>query len=436
VRRRLIAASLAVTSTVVLAFLVPLALLVREVARDRALTTAERDAGAVIPVLAATTAPDVVESAVARTSSGRAGRLSVFLPDGTVAGAPATMDADVRLARDRKRAFSSSVPTGVAVFSPVLLPSGDAAVVRVLVPRADLDAGVTRSWRALAAVGGTLILFGVGIADRLARTVVAPVLALSEAAGRVAEGDLAARVSPSGPPEVAKAGAAFNVLADRIVELLAAERELVADLSHRLRTPVTALRLDAEAVTDGEQRQRVLDDLDGIEEAVSALIREARHPIRADLLAVCDVGTVLRDRTAFWSALADDQDRRWSLDVAEGTFMARTLRADLEAAVDALFGNVFAHTPEGAGFRVSVYPTSGRRVAIVIDDDGPGFVSGQVFERGRSGAGSTGLGLDIARRTASASGGSLEVSTRPGGGGRVVMTLALAEGGAAPTPRP
>jgi signal transduction histidine kinase len=235
---------------------------------------------------------------------------------------------------------------------------------------------------------------------------------------------------------VAKAGAAFNVLADRIVELLAAERELVADLSHRLRTPVTALRLDAEAVTDGEQRQRVLDDLDGIEEAVSALIREARHPIRADLLAVCDVGTVLRDRTAFWSALADDQDRRWSLDVAEGTFMARTLRADLEAAVDALFGNVFAHTPEGAGFRVSVYPTSGRRVAIVIDDDGPGFVSGQVFERGRSGAGSTGLGLDIARRTASASGGSLEVSTRPGGGGRVVMTLALAEGGAAPTPRP
>jgi signal transduction histidine kinase len=335
------------------------------------------------------------------------------------------MDADVRLARDRKRAFSSSVPTGVAVFSPVLLPSGDAAVVRVLVPRSDLDAGVTRSWLALAAVGGTLILFGVGIADRLARTIVAPVRDLSEAAGRVAEGDLAARVSPSGPPEVAKAGAAFNVLADRIVELLAAERELVADLSHRLRTPVTALRLDAEAVTDVEQRQRVLDDLDGIEEAVSALIREARHPIRADLLAVCDVGTVLRDRTAFWSALADDQERLWSLDVADGTFVVRALRADVEAAFDALFGNVFAHTPEGAGFRVSVYPTSGRRVAIVIDDDGPGFVSGQVFERGRSGAGSTGLGLDIARRTASVAGGSLDVSTRPGGGGRVVVTLAL-----------
>lgn len=424
-RRQLILAAVAVTSTVVLAFLIPLALLVREVARDRALTAAERDAGAVIPVLATTTDPDVVESAVARTNAGRRGRLSVFLPDGAIIGAVAAIDPDVRLARDRKRAFSSSASTGVAVFSPVLLSGGDAAVVRVLVPTADLEAGVAGSWLALAAVGATLVFFGVVLADRLARTIVDPVRALGQAAERVTLGDLGARVVPSGPPEVVKAGTAFNVLAERIVELLAAEREFVADLSHRLRTPITALRLDAEAVTETQQRQRVLDDVAGIEAAVSAIIREARHPIRADLLVPCDVASVLRDRFGFWSVLAEDQDRACSLDLATGTFMVRSLRADLEAAFDALLGNVFTHTPEGAGFRVSIHTTDPQALSIVVDDDGPGFEGDHALERGRSGASSTGLGLDIARRTASAAGGTLEISSRREGGARVVMTLPL-----------
>ena len=85
-------------------------------------------------------------------------------------------------------------------------------------------------------------------ADRVARGVVRPVADLAHTAERLGAGDLDARVEPAGPPEIVEVGHTLNRLAGRIVELLAAERELVADLSHRLRTPITALRLDAEAL--------------------------------------------------------------------------------------------------------------------------------------------------------------------------------------------
>lgn len=420
-RRRLVVAALAVTSTVVLAFLVPLGLLVREVARDRALTAAERDAGAIVPVLATTTAAGVVESAIDRTNAGQANRLSVFLPGGEVLGRPAVVDADVRLAREQRRAFSSAAPQGVAIFSPVLLPGGGAAIIRVLVEDAELQRGVVPSWVALAGVGLTLIGVGVFIADRLAVTVVRPVRDLSAAAGRIAGGDLGARVDPDGPTEVFTAGVSFNVLAERIVELLAAERELVADLSHRLRTPLTALRLDVEAFSEAEGRTRVLEDVDAVEAAVSEMIREARHPIRTDLSPACDLAAVLRERLGFWAALAEDQSRPWSVDVGLDRLVVPVVRTDLEAAIDVLVGNVFAHTPEGAGCRVRAVPSAGV-VIVTFDDDGPGFET-DVVERGRSGSGSTGLGLDIARRTASSVGGDLRISTRPGGGGRIEMTL-------------
>jgi signal transduction histidine kinase len=188
------------------------------------------------------------------------------------------------------------------------------------------------------------------------------------------------------------------------------------------------LRLDAEGVADADQRARVLEDIEGLEAAVSALIREARQPLRSGLPVATDVVQVLRDRTAFWSALADDQSRAWAVDLPTGAMPVRVHRTDLEAAIDVLLDNVFAHTPEGAGFRVTVSRVLGADVAqVIVDDDGPGFGDGAVVDRGTSLGGSTGLGLDIAKRTAAEGGGSFEISTRSGGGGRVVLSLPLAD---------
>jgi signal transduction histidine kinase len=94
---------------------------------------------------------------------------------------------------------------------------------------------------------------------------------------------------------------------------------------------------------------------------------------------------------------------------------------DLAAAVDALLENVFAHTPEGTPMAVSV--ELGRDDAMVlIADEGPGIVRAAV-SRGRSGGGSTGLGLDIVRRTAESSGGCLEVGATESGGAAMLMRL-------------
>jgi signal transduction histidine kinase len=414
---------------VVLAFSVPLALLVRGVARDRALTAAERDAAAVVPVLSVSADVGVLASAIARTDAGQARRMTVFLPNGTAVGAPGNVDANVRLARSERRSFSSSVAGGISIVSPVVVADGSTAVVRVLVPAGQLDAGVRRSWIALGGVGVALIAIGVLAADRVARATAAPVERLTEAADKLAGGDLGARVQPGGPPEIVRAGSTFNALADRVLELLAAERELVADLSHRLRTPMTALRLDAEGVADSDQRARVLEDIEGLEDALSALIREAREPLRSGLPAVADAVTVLRERASFWSALADDQGRVWEVDLPSIAMPVRLDRGQLEAAIDVLLDNVFVHTPEGTGLRISATrpPTGAPAIRIVIDDDGPGFANEGVLDRGTSYGGSTGLGLDIAKRTAAACGGSFDVSTRDGGGGRAVLLLPLAD---------
>ncbi len=96
---------------------------------------------------------------------------------------------------------------------------------------------------------------------------------------------------------------------------------------------------------------------------------------------------------------------------------------DLTAAVDALLENVFAHTPEGAGMWIQVTDLPGGGASLLVEDNGPGLPRISVDARGESDAGSTGLGLDIVRRTAEASGGSLTLGNTGWGGASVRIDL-------------
>jgi signal transduction histidine kinase len=153
---------------------------------------------------------------------------------------------------------------------------------------------------------------------------------------------------------------------------------------------------------------------------VDDVIRAARSPVR-DGPVRCDAVAVVAERVAFWQVLAEDQGRPWSVDLPTGPVPVRVSAEDLAAAVDALLGNVFAHTPDSASVEVRITET-GARVAVEVADRGPGLPTGAA-SRGSSGGGSTGLGLDIARRTAEASGGRLVLADRPAGGASVVLEL-------------
>jgi signal transduction histidine kinase len=344
------------------------------------------------------------------------------LADGTVLGIHRDAGDEVRRARDTKAAFTSSVDAGEAVLQPVDRGAAGVDVIEVFVPDAALQRGVARSWVLLGGLGLALIVLGTAVADWLGRSVVRPMGDLAVVARRLSAGDLDARVPPAGPAEVEDAGQALNALASRIGDLLAAEREGVADLSHRLRTPLAGLRLEAESLGDATERVRVQEATDEVARSVDRLIDEARRPLRTNLRPTSDLVAIVRERAGFWSPLADDEGRSLDLQLPSGALPVASSSADVAAAVDALIGNVLAHTPEGTDFRIEVSAVDDGAL-LVVSDDGPGIADPSVVERGVSGAGSTGLGLDIVRRTAEATGGSLRLGRAPGGGAQVEVTL-------------
>jgi signal transduction histidine kinase len=335
---------------------------------------------------------------------------------------------------------------GVVRLEPVIV-AGKTSVVEVFVPESALDNGTGRDWWILAGIALGLVIGSVIVVDRLARGAVSSVKNLVQAALAVGGGDLGVRVQPSGPKELAEAGYAFNRMADRLVTSRTSEREMVADLSHRLRTPLTALRLDAEALDPddthiGEFSAAELDRRRGIrrirqaiatlEGEVNDLINTTRQAVAAQVAetpeqGLCDAAEVVRERMTFWSALAGDQNRAYRVVGAQVRIPVPVARAELAAALDAVLGNVFRYTPQGTAFEVGISRRDGW-VALRVDDAGAGIPDpNRALRRGESAQGSTGLGLDIARRAAQSTGGSVSLDRAAMGGASVVMMRADAE---------
>jgi signal transduction histidine kinase len=420
-RIRLILLVAATTSLVLVAFLAPLALLVRSTATDRAVSGAFVQLQALAPLVSTVDAQSL-ELTVARANATSRHQLSVFLPDGRVVGAQAPRSPAVALAATG-RSFNTQVTGGREVLVAVGGLSQGTAVIRAFVSDAELQSGVGRSWLVLGLLGLGLLVVSVLVAHQLARNLTRPLTAVAQVSHRLAHGDLSARADFTGPPEVRQVSAGLNLLASRIDELLASEREMVADLSHRLRTPLTALRIDAESLRDPDDRLRIGADVDAVQRMVDAVIREARRPVRHDVVATCVANDLVAERVEFWSALAADEGRPVEVELTRDPVPVRVSADDLTACLDALLGNVFAHTPEGCAMRVQLARRPGGGAVLVVSDNGPGMPDPSSLRRGHSGNGSTGLGLDIVRRVASNSGGSLALGQTPGGGTTITVEL-------------
>jgi signal transduction histidine kinase len=408
---------------IVIALLVPLSLLVRDQARNRALEDGQKTARSVAAGLAVASSlsggwdPAVVELVVATAGDDTT---SVFLPSGEVVGVPAGRSAALDAAFGG-RALTADAAGGVEILAPVT-GAGETLVVRTFVTDDALTEGVFGAIAALVLLGVVLIAAGVLVADRLGRNLVEPVSALADAAGKMAEGDLTVRVDPAGPQEIADVGGAFNRLADRVDELIVDERESLADLSHALRTPLTALRLQAEMLEQEDASRSMLEDLDRLSSQVDGLIAEARRRSPTAGTRDADLAAVVRERYEFWSVLAEEQGRQHDADIPEGPLPVRLTDAEAAAAMDTVLENVFSHTEPGTTYRVRVFE-DGPRATVIVEDDGPGFPRRPVLARGASGAGSTGLGLDIVRRAAERSGGGVTLETARSGGARIEISF-------------
>lgn len=412
-RARLTLLVAATASLILLAFSIPMAILLRNSAAQHAVDSAEQEGQSLVTIISSGDRA-AARTAVDTLNANSAYPVTVFWPDGTLAGVDAPRSNAVDLAA-RGHSITAETPEGREVLFSVNV-DGETAVIRVHVADEDLGAGVARSWLLLGAIAVLLLGFGLLLAWRLARVILVPLNDLAAVSHRLANGDLEARADAAGPSELRNVGTALNTLADRIRELLEAERERVADLSHRLRTPLTVLKLETEALGDRE-REPVERAVADVERAVNEAIRDARNPAGA---GSCDAAAVVAERVEFWSALAEDTARECRVRLAPGPLPVALPAADLAAAMDSLLANVFAHTPDGTPFEVRLTPRYDSGATVDVADEGPGLPDLGVFQRGRSEGGSTGLGLDIARRAAAASGGQLVFGQGPGGRGALI----------------
>ncbi len=411
-RRRLTLLVLAVTSFVVVAYTIPLALLVDAQAEESAKSAAERRVQEVASELvevvagAGTGKLDVVGPSVSLPDG-----VSVIDEQGTLFGDEAIRTNTARAAVESRQTLAGFDPAGNWELALPVITLDGPLVIQTVVSAADLDRGVRRAWVFLSMLGVSLIGAALIMADRLGQTLRRPVEDIARAAQQLGGGDLETRVTPPAIPELAVVADAFNTLAPQLRNLLTEEREAMADLSHRLRTPLAALRLQSESLESPQDREAMSSLVDRMESSVDGLIEQMR---RVDDIAQVDLASVARQHAAFWAVLAQEQGRAFDQRITNDATPVAGSTRDVGDMIDVLIGNVIQHTPEGTAFALSV--ELDHEVAVLeISDQGPGVPDDvDVFQRGVSRGGSTGLGLDIVRRTVDRSGGTLRIDGADG----------------------
>jgi signal transduction histidine kinase len=275
---------------------------------------------------------------------------------------------------------------------------------------------------------GVAVVVGLAVATFISR----PVRRLEGAAEAVGAGDLTARApEDEGPPEVRSLAAVFNETVAKLDQLLRSQDEFVADASHQLRTPLTALRLRLENLArDVAPEGRT--ELDGaVAEVgrlgllVEALLALARADTGGEPAGPVEVERVVREGVSAWSPLADERGVRLNAAGAGGT--ARTTDERLRQVLDNLVENALEASPRGGAITVEAQ-SAPPWIELRVKDEGPGLKPEERerafdrFWRNRSGEGS-GLGLAIVRRLVEQDGGTVELLEAPGRGLEAVVRL-------------
>jgi signal transduction histidine kinase len=290
-----------------------------------------------------------------------------------------------------------------------------AAAVTAAAPASEIDRRVRRSWLLIALLGVGGIAVATALAAIQARRLSRPLERVAVTSARLGDGDFSARAPRSGVPEIDAIGQALDTSAGRIAELVAREREFSSNISHQLRTPLTALRLrleEAARAGDPEALREELDaalrEADRLEAMIAELLALARSTARGDQVTV-ELSTVARDHAAAWAAVFARSGRQLSVTAASGV-RAMASQGTVGQVLDVLVANALQH---GAGPVTVRVAQDARFATITVEDTGAGVADDaaeRIFERGASRTDSTGIGLHLARALARSDGGSLRLT--------------------------
>ncbi|MYW93088.1 HAMP domain-containing histidine kinase [Amycolatopsis rubida] len=303
-------------------------------------------------------------------------------------------------------------------------------------------------WQWLLLAACALVAFGLAllVALPVVRWTLRPVRRLDEATdalvASVVSGREAEPVGESGgPPELRKLGRSFDRMAASVSEALAAQRAFVADASHQLRNPLTALKIrlgnldgqvtDEAAAADLEAAQV---DAKRLNQILDELLSMARAESAGGELVSEGLAEVIADRVADWSVVG--AAREVSLESAVDVNGARVLvpPRGLEVVLDALLDNALKFSPSGASVEVAANVVEDR-VTVSVRDHGPGLREDELeravdrFWRSTAhqNVPGSGLGLAIVTEIVRHSGGEIQLSLPDGGGLRIAMDFPVAE---------
>jgi signal transduction histidine kinase len=391
VRRQLIATTALIALAAILVLGVPLGLVESARARSDARGRLEREADRI---------------AVAANGEASAATLAHLLPAGHAAVVAGRPGGTLRLGR---------TPSGATLAARSGAPQG--VRVTVFAPAAEITRREVQVWLLIGALAIAGTAAAAGLAVLQARRFIRPLKRLSATSARLGAGDFSARAGRMDLPELDQVAAALDGAAAQIAQLVGRQREFAANVSHQLRTPLTAMRLRLDELSTLEDPAEARAELHATMRVADRLERTV-----ADLLALARAGDIGRPRDVDLAELAREHAAGWRPLYARA---GRALRADIEAplparvspggvaqALDVLLENAITH---GAGTtRLRAAVADGRSV-LAVEDDGPGVPESlelTIFEHSVSTAGSTGIGLPLARALVEADGGRL-ILARP-----------------------
>jgi two-component system sensor histidine kinase BaeS len=299
-------------------------------------------------------------------------------------------------------------------------------------------ASVAQGWVFASAIA---VLLAAGIGWYISRRISAPVLALTNVTGRMAQGDLSSRADVKGQDEFGQLGRSFNEMADRVEKTVTTLRAFVADAAHELRTPLTVLRTNLDLVSDEKETDNraafvadakaMVQRLEELNTNLLDLSRlEANDQVARD--TITDLRELLQVRGEIYASQAEQAGLIFEQDLPSAPVFIRADVGEILRAIDNLVDNACKFTPQNGTVRVTLLQQD-EQAMITVADTGVGIPEDELpqlfsrFHRGRnvSPYSGSGLGLAIVKAIVTAHEGRVEVQS-PGEGRGSKFSISLA----------